>query len=681
MSAATPGAVSRNAPCPCGSGRRYKECHGATGRGDAAPASIDAFKQAALAAQQAGRLDEAAALYGRALAIDPADFDALHMLGVTRLMQFRFDEAAALIARALDVRPGVAAAVRNLAIARDPHGMHAVDDYRSWRETRERARDEARAGRRRAIAARHDAPAISVVVPVFETPPAFLRACLDSVLAQGYPHWELCIADDASRSPEVAAILREYAARDARVKLAFRERNGHISAASNSAVALATTPWLALVDHDDLLAPAALAEVAIALDAHPDAAILYSDEDKIDEGGRRFDAYFKPAWNPALLRSQNVVSHLGVYRRELVEAVGGFRTGYEGAQDWDLALRCSERVDARAIRHVPQVLYHWRAVEGSTARGHVQKSYAASAQERAVAGHWSRRGIAAAIGRVGHDHHLRADPALEPTISLVVLARGAAGGDDAAARWRDAMPGSAVDVEVVALAAQRPQGDDVDAGPLALGDGDAARINDAVARGRGEVVLLLRDDVEAPFADAIRVLAAHAALPESGPVGGTLQDALGMPAGGPWLLDRETIVDAAFAGVAATATSAAVRSAVVQNLSAVRGDAMAVRRALWAELGGYDVAALARRHHDVDFCLRAAARGRRAVWHPSAVFRLPGAVGMTAASLAQDPDAEAMRLIHGERLARDPAYHPELDRAPRRFAFRRDGTPADADAR
>jgi len=670
------GAVARNARCPCGSGRRYKECHGAPGGRSSDPGRLDALKRGALAAQHAGRLDEAAGLYQQALAVDPADFDALHMLGVTRLMQFRFDEAAGLIARALDVRPGVAAAIRNLELARDPQGKASAEGYRAWRDTRERARDASREERRRAIAARSDAPFIAIVLPVFDPPEEHLRACLDSVFAQTYGRWELCIADDASRAPQVAAVLRDCAARDARVRVTFRERNGHISAASNSALALATAPFVALLDHDDLLAADALAEMALAIDAHRDAAILYSDEDKLDESGVRIEPYFKPAWNPALLRSQNVVSHLGVYRRALVEAAGRFREGYEGAQDWDLALRCSERVDARSIRHVPQVLYHWRRSAGSTAAGHRQKTYAASAQERTVADAWARRGVDVTIARVGGGHHLQADPRTTPTVSLVVLVEA---GRSAQPAWLASLPAQVVDAETVAVASAHREGESRE--PLALDADDARRINDAASRGRGDVLLFLRGDIDAPPVEAVQALAAHAMLDEAGAVGGEIRDAFGMSIGGAWFLDRDTIVDAAFSVASRYALSATLRSAVVQNVSAVRGDAMAIRRTLWQELGGYDAAAFAHRYHDVDLCLRAAAQGCRAIWHPSAVFRVPGALRATESAAAADQDADAMRERHAERLSRDPAYHPELDRPPRRFAFRRDDVPADADAR
>ena len=158
------------------------------------------------------------------------------------------------------------------------------------------------------------------------------------MLAQVYPDWELCIADDASKLPHVRAVLEEYAENEPRIKLVFREANGHIAATSNSALALATGEFVALLDHDDVLSPDALFENALVVNRQPDIDVVYSDEDKIDEDGERSLPYFKPDWSPDSLLSRNYVSHLGVYRRQLVEEVGGFRLGFEGSQDYDLLL-------------------------------------------------------------------------------------------------------------------------------------------------------------------------------------------------------------------------------------------------------------------------------------------------------------------------------------------------------
>ena len=234
---------------------------------------------------------------------------------------------------------------------------------------------------------------VSVLLPTFNTPELWLRSCLNSVLAQSYPHWELCVADDASTEPQVRAVLEEYAGRDPRIRSVWRERNGHISAASNSALATARGDYVALLDHDDELHPAALATIVEALQCHPQWQFVYSDEDKIDADGQRYDPYFKPDWNPDLLCGQNCVSHLGVYSRSLMNAVGGFREGLEGSQDWDLALRCSERLQPEQIGHVPAVLYHWRAIAGSTAQGVDQKGYAHDAGRRAPPARRSCRAI------------------------------------------------------------------------------------------------------------------------------------------------------------------------------------------------------------------------------------------------------------------------------------------------
>ena len=182
-------------------------------------------------------------------------------------------------------------------------------------------------------------PRISVIMPTYNPPELYLREAIESVITQVYENWELCIADDASTAPHVRAVLEEYMELDDRIKVDFRPTNGHIAHASNSALALATGEFIALFDHDDLLTPDALYENVRLLNGHRDADMIYSDEDKVDENGRRSDPYFKPDWAPDSFLSRNYVSHLGVYRRSLVEEVGGFRPGFEGSQDYDLVLR------------------------------------------------------------------------------------------------------------------------------------------------------------------------------------------------------------------------------------------------------------------------------------------------------------------------------------------------------
>src|SRR5439155_5869381 len=236
-------------------------------------------------------------------------------------------------------------------------------------------------------------PLISIVMPVYNPDLAHLSAAIDSVRTQIYENWELCIADDASTDASVARTLKQHATADSRIKVTFRERNGHIAACSNSALELATGEWVALLDQDDLLSEHALAVVAATIGEYPEAGLIYSDEDKIDQSGARCCPFFKPDWNPELLLGQNYISHLGIYRRALLLEIGGFREGYEGSQDHDLALRCSEKLQPAHIRHIPRVLYHWRMAEGSAAATAEAKPYAAEAARRAIADHLQRKKI------------------------------------------------------------------------------------------------------------------------------------------------------------------------------------------------------------------------------------------------------------------------------------------------
>lgn len=235
-----------------------------------------------------------------------------------------------------------------------------------------------------------DRPLISVVMPVFNAPEPYLQAAIESVLAQIYPNWELCIADDASTAPHIRPILEQYQAQDRRIKITFRETNGHISECSNSALALATGDFVALLDHDDLLTPDALYEVALLINRHPQVDMIYSDEDKINEQGQLQDPFFKPDWCPDSFLSRMYTCHLGVYRRSVLTAIGGFRVGFEGSQDYDLVLRVTEKTDQ--IFHIPKILYHWRLHPQSTASQPASKGYTVDAAQKALEEALQRRG-------------------------------------------------------------------------------------------------------------------------------------------------------------------------------------------------------------------------------------------------------------------------------------------------
>ena len=239
-----------------------------------------------------------------------------------------------------------------------------------------------------------DMPKISVIVPTYRTPKRFLVEMIESVRSQTYPDWELCIADGSEGDRSVLRILKKYHRRDSRIRFRINEKNFGISGNTNEALKMASGDFIALLDHDDVLSPDALYEAAEAVRNNPEADLIYSDEDKFSEDVRdRFEPAFKPDFDWEYFRANNYICHLCVIRASLLREVGGFRDEYNGAQDFDLFLRCAEK--ARRIVHIPKVLYHWRCHQGSTAANPESKPYAVTAGKNAVLAHLKR------IGREG----------------------------------------------------------------------------------------------------------------------------------------------------------------------------------------------------------------------------------------------------------------------------------------
>ncbi|MBW8780829.1 MAG: glycosyltransferase family 2 protein [Verrucomicrobia bacterium] len=534
-------------------------------------------------------------------------------------------------------------------------------------------------------------PLISVLMPVHNTPERWLRRAIDSVREQTYAHWELCIADDASTAAHVRRILKDYASRDARIKIIRRPVNGHISAASNSALELAAGEFTALLDHDDELAPHALAEVARALEGRPAAQIIYSDEDKIDPHGQCSSPYFKPEWNPDLLLAQNYFAHLAVYRTSLIRELGGFRIGCEGAQDWDLALRTTSHVPANAILHIPQILYHWRAIPGSTARKQSHKSYAIAAARQVLRDHLARSGIEAEVlpVRGGHWRVRRKLPATPPRVSLIIPTRNRVsllrtcvesilestrypdfeilvidnGSDD---------PATLAYLENLGNRGVKILRDD---GPFNY----SALNNRAVAHATGEVLGFLNNDLKLITPDWLEEMVSHAIRPEVGAVGAMLyfpddrvQHAgvvLGLA--GPKLV--EGVAGHAFKFFPRGHTGMRNRLRVAQNYSAVTAACLLVRREVFLQAGGFDEEHLAVAYNDVDFCLRLGAAGYRNVWTPFAEFyhyesASRGADDTPAKKAIHERECAYMRRTWGPLLDNDPAYNPNLTLVTEDFA-------------
>lgn len=522
-----------------------------------------------------------------------------------------------------------------------------------------------------------EGPVISLLVPAYRTPEAYLRRCIESVLHQAYPNWELCIVDDASPDGGVADVVAQYAAHDQRIKFLRRPTNGHISAASNSALELASGDFVGLLDHDDELRCHALLEVVQCISRHPDAGLIYSDEDKIDKEGRRFHAYFKPDWNPDLLLSQNYLCHFTVLRTALVRSVGGFRTGFEGSQDHDLFLRCVERLDSHQVRHIPKVLYHWRAIPGSTALDHDVKDYATEAGRKAVAEHLLRTGSGAEVVDASRGHYrIRWPMPLPcPKVSIIIPTRDRVDLlktciDSVIERTR--YP----DYEIIVVDNQSVEPstkayfDSVRSHPLVqIMEYDApfnySAINNwAVSRANGEVLCLLNNDIEVISEDWLGEMVRHACRDGVGAVGAMLYYPNDTIQHAGVVLGVGGVANHAFLGCPRGCPGHGGRAMVVQNYSAVTGACLVVRREAYERAGGLDEE-LEVAFNDIDFCLRLRELGYRNLWTPFAEL-----YHHESASRGEEDSEEKLSRFHrevrrmvsrwGPTLLADPAYNPNL---------------------
>ncbi len=556
----------------------------------------------------------------------------------------------------------------------------AASDYQRWIGAYDTLSEADRAAVRRHIDRLAYRPLISVIMPTYNTPEKWLRLAIESVRKQLYPYWELCIADDASFKVHVQRVLEEYQARDSRISVVFREQNGHISAASNSALAVARGEFVAFLDHDDELSEHALYMVAVELNAHPEADVLYSDEDKIDGKRRRYDPYFKPDWNPDLFQCQNFVSHLGVYRTCRVQEVGGFRPGYEGSQDWDLAMRIIEQIPSSHIRHISHVLYHWRAIAGSTALAMEQKDYAKDTQVKLLASHFQRTGIGVTILPTATSHWRIRYPLPQPP-PLVTLLIPAGNRFDLFRRCLESIQKKTTyprfELIVVDDQSDDPclreyvgqlarEGRVMVLGSEAPGN-EAAMWNWAVRHARGEVIGLLSSGLEVISPDWLEEMVSHALRPEIGAVGTmlyspreTIQYA-GMILG----LGEAGMAGPAHAGKPRGYTGEKGRALLLQNLSAVSAACLVLRRELFQQAGRLDAEHLPIAFYDIDLCLRIRALGYHNLWTPYAELYHDELASQgneeTPERRAQvKAAAEYLQQRWGELLTHDPAYNPNL---------------------
>lgn len=476
-------------------------------------------------------------------------------------------------------------------------------------------------------------PRFSIVMPVYKTPLNYLREAIDSVRQQTYPHWQLCICDDGSASPALTDLLAEFAASDRRIRYTSHDNNQHISAASNSALAMAEGDYVAFLDHDDSITPNALFEMATAIRANPQLQLLYSDEDVVDPQGDPVNPHFKPDWNYDLERAINYACHFLVVRRGLIEQCGGLRVGFEGAQDFDLVLRVTEKLQREQIGHIKKVLYHWRAAEGSTALDSAEKPYAADAGVKALAEHLVRSNIpgVASKAEIPTTYRVQYDlPEPPPRVSIIIPTHNNL---RVLRNCVDKLLEHTIYTNYEVIIIDNRSDDPATLAYLEMVESPAVRVlkfaepfnfsainNFGVEHSHADIVVLLNNDTEVCNGDWLNELVSQASRPEVGAVGAKLfyaEDRI-QHAGVLLGMGPDRVAAHAFKGFHRDEVGSLARTRLVQEYHAVTGACLAVSRAKYLEVGGLDADNLAIAFNDVDFCLKLVNAGYLNIWTPYA---------------------------------------------------------------
>lgn len=524
-----------------------------------------------------------------------------------------------------------------------------------------------------------EAPLISILMPVYNPQLHHLKTAVDSVCNQTYANWELCIVDDCSTSIRVRETILELGLSDARIKTAFRSENGNISQATNTAFGLSSGKWVGLLDQDDVLHRNALAAVSQAIHTSPNAQLIYTDEDKIDDRGNRYQPYFKPDFSLELLRGQNYLNHFTVHRSDNVVRAGKWRTAFDGSQDYDLNLRVIESIEPGDVIHIPMVLYHWRASKGSTALSIDNKSYAILAGQRALKEHINRAKVDAQAEVLPDVPYYRvrfALPFSRPLVTIIVPTRDQS---SILQKCIDSIVNKTTYERFEIIVVDNGSTDEQtllylkkisDCGSVKVirypGEFNYSKLNNyAVRISSGDVICLLNNDIEVVSPDWLSELVSLALQDRVGCVGpkllypnGRIQHAgvvtgIGGVAGHPFKYYKRD-----YSGYFSNLR-------LLRNVSAVTGACLVVRREIYEEVDGLDESNLAVAFNDVDFCLRVVDAGYRNVFTPF--------VELTHhESLTRGPDSTPekrhrfqkevvyMKKRWGTKLAYDPLYSRNL---------------------
>lgn len=566
---------------------------------------------------------------------------------------------------------------RKIVVLREKRG------YQKWIREINALTETKRAEIRREIENFKRRPLISVVMPVYNVEEKWLRLCVESVTRQLYENWEFCIADDCSPSPHIRCVLEEYAAREKRIKLVFRNENGHISAASNSALELATGEFTALLDHDDELSEDALFYVAREINRFPQTEMIYSDEDMIDESGRRDRPKFKPDWSRDFFYSLNLITHLSVYRTETLRKVGGFRIGAEGSQDYDLALRVIERIPENHIRHIPKILYHWRAIKGSVALSGDEKPYAHERARDALRSHFERTGKSVIVSQTVYNLHriqYRLPEPL-PKVSLIILVDDDFQAASRAIKTFDENTDYR-HCEIIAVGSEKVAVEFEKAARLSEKaslplkfiscekESEAENYNFAAAQTSGEILCFVDANLKPEAKDWLAEMAGFAYQAEIGAVGAKLLGGDESILHGGLIVGVNDSVGIAHHRFPRADGGSFARTQLVNNFSAVSVSCLMTRREVFESVNGFDAENLPDRFFDADFCLRLREKNYRIVFTPYA--ELMKVDKKRRLNLERNPTAGEKDYFvkrWREVVERDAFYNPNLSKKSAAFSI------------